>query len=268
VALSGYAKLAAPQADGSDTLELKRLARLRWPRVSPVEGLAFIWTKLAAGPLMLPEMKLAEFDDARVWQAAVALKRWKLAPPLTALIDSFIPHVSTTAGEGRGCSSGHQQPTDENGNLTISVTVNDPTGCAEGIVHEIAHQRLHVLGIDLEQHDGVLFNNDGAAVHFSPIRRDVPRPFSALLHGVYAWSFMLGIDLAAVGHADGEQRLAVNMPKTKLGLEILEDAAEPTTEGRNWLHAFLGFAWFLVDEAEVLLRERRIALVPVPQKEW
>ena len=128
-------------------------------------------------------------------------------------------------------------------------------------MHELAHQRLHVLGIELENHDRKLLLNENKREFFSPIRRDVYRPMSALLHGILAWTFMLEVDLAA---PDGTVYLGINVPKVRMGLATIKEFAVTTDEGQDFLSGFYAWADDAVLRGETALITAGVSETPVP----
>ena len=252
--------LARPQPDGSDTRALLALASGRWGGQH-----AFDWPEVVEGSGERGDgLHYVRKDDPRIRRAYARLIRWPLGIEVVKLADTFMP-VELRAEGTQGCSSGHVHPGEADGRIGVFVTVDDPIGCADGLLHECAHQRLHCLGVDLEQHDGLLLQNDFQRRFFSPIRRDVLRPMSALLHGIYAWTFMLENELA---QGDALGYLAVNVPKVRAGLATIERHAEWTEEGERWAADFFIWArdcvWRGTDA--LVTAGIREELVPLPEE--
>lgn len=76
---------------------------------------------------------------------------------------------------------------------TMWSTANCPYMLAENLVHEIAHQKLFALGIGKESHRCLIENS---AVHRfrSPVLTSRLRPMSALVHGIYAYAYVMQLD--------------------------------------------------------------------------
>lgn len=251
-----WARIAVPQPDGYDTVQLLDLARERWGYVRQIGdgprwlGLELLKATAPNGETLLP----VELEDPRLEGVAGAIDAWPDGRRALAFLDHFTP--LQYAGElGAGSCSGHNRADESGGRMGVYVTINDAIGGAEGVMHELAHQRLHAMGIDLEAHDRRLLLNDDEWRFFSPIRRDVLRPMSALLHGIYAWTFVLEIDLAN----DGLTYLASNVPKVRRGLQEIEANVQATDEGQAFLGGFLSWAHDATARGERALLEAGVA---------
>jgi len=254
--MTEWARIAKPQPDDYDTVKLLEQAYRRWGYGSIYSG----------GPRFCKFMELTNTDktssgefaainDPRLTAVEDIIRSWQHSDSLR-LLDFFSP-MKFDRPVGRGCTSGHSKPS-ERGRIGCYVTIDDPTGCAEGIVHELAHQRLHCLGMDLDSHDRTLILNDNELKWFSPIRRDCLRPMTALIHGIYAYTFVLSIDLIA---SDGIEYLKNNVPKVRRGLEEISKGVEVTDEGVEFMKGFLEWAYSLVHEGEATLLNAGVAEV-------
>jgi hypothetical protein len=176
-------------------------------------------------------------------------------------VSVFWPLWDHAAGEGRGCTSGHEI---DDGSRCVYVTINDPYGAFEGLLHEWAHVRLWTLGVELETHDGLLLDHADDEMFVSPIRRDCMRPMSACLHGLLAWVMYTQGDLklaAADGHAD-EVRGVVrwNLPKLEEGIITFRTQARWTDWGGGFGEALIGWAEQVVEDGWAFVgRENRDA---------
>lgn len=253
-----WRRVAAPQHDLYDHEALMSMARDRWS-YQPVYagGTRWMGVELIRGESRGNGIEPASLDDAKLLDVTIRLQRLWWGRQVFQLLDFFSPLV--TGRPGRGCVSGHDKPS-QGSRMGAYVTIDDPTGCAEGIVHEVAHQRLHCMGIDIDEHDGTLFENDFVPRFFSPIRRDCLRPLSALLHGVYAYTFVLEVDLAA---EDGDEYLRFNLPKVRRGLEEIRKAAKPTSSGSRFLDGY--FEWA---DGVVAIGEKRLRTAGLSEVMW
>lgn len=273
--------VARPRADGSDIIVLRQLAKSRWRRTpGGVRVTADESLERADG------LRRVEIDDPRIAAAFSCLEKWAPAPAAVCLLDTITP-LETIGTWGHGCTSGHVHPAEADGRIGVVVTIDDPIGAADGILHELAHQRLHVMGIDLERHDGALLIGDqnekmlhvhhdppvngvgdehwfyGSHLYFSPIRREVPRPMTALLHGVYAWTFMLENEIANAA----PEYLSVNVPKVRMGLQTIRRYAKWTPAGESWMKDFSDWADAAVSAGENILRANGTKEIDVPRPE-
>jgi hypothetical protein len=198
-------------------------------------------------------------DDPNILLVEQALLKWTEVVQAVAHVNSWTP-FRHKGPAGQGCTSGHLHPKETNGQVTTFCTIDDVIGGAEGFVHEAAHQRLNLLGLQIEEHDGRLIQNDSEAVFFSPIRRDCLRPMSALIHGIYAWTHMLEVDIAN----EGAYYLSVNVPKVRMGLSTIKEECQPTAYGRAFFEVFYSWADSVVENGSALLKKMSTEEVPVP----
>ena len=147
--------------------------------------------------------------------------------------------------EAGGSISGHVTPdTSWWGGVGIHVTVGDVVGCAEGVVHEVGHLRVHALGIDVEHHDGQWLANAQDELYDSPIRKDKKRPMSAVVHAHYSYVMVTQLDVHLLA-AGGRLRPAVarsatvNVGRLQEGVETLRRYARWTPRGQGWADAVL-----------------------------
>ena len=202
-----------------------------------------------------------QLDDPNIDLVDQCLTRWHGAARAVQHVDSWTPYRMVGWYEGgHGCMSGNQHPDHMGGRVTIFSSIDDPIGGADGFIHESAHQKLHLLGMQLEEHDGTLITNDCERRFFSPIRRDVLRPLSALIHGIYAWVHMLEIELAN----DALPHLSLNVPKVRMGMQTIKEFVQPTEAGLKFLAEFYEWGDSLVQKGALTLSAAGVAELPVP----
>ena len=155
-------------------------------------------------------------------------------------------------------SNSHQPPGTLN---AIWATVHNPVLLAQAIVHEMAHVKLFSLGLHFENVDP-LFENDPAEQYDSPIRLDIPRPISAVFHGVYAFTHVLALDLkmlASRPEDKGNEILSLihyNAQRMTKGVALIEKCARLSEKGKWFMPAFLAWARDLIQKANRIVAER------------
>lgn len=247
-----WARMARPQRDGYDTdalLELHQGAPAPW-HVSgarlggPVE-VGTSGTPLLAPPRFLP----AAEPFGALGEAMGLIAAW---PEMAAQWPRIISHiqpftdVEATAQAGKppigSCSH------NESARLgLIGLTVNCPLGAAQALVHETAHHKLRIMGVDNEASIRLL-TNDPAQMYFSPIVGR-PRPLTALLHALYSFLHVLELDLRlleaereADRRRDLHKLLTRNAPRVAEMTATLRAAARSDRDGEAFLAALLEWA--------------------------
>lgn len=137
--------------------------------------------------------------------------------------------------------------------IAIYTSLDDTSGAAENLVHEAGHLRLHALGIHLEEHDGRIITNRPDELFSSPVRKDKPRPMSAVLHAQYSYVMVLSLDeaLASRGFDLILNRLKINYARIKEGMETIHINARWTEEGEAWRDYLFHWMRTVVEQAEV-----------------
>lgn len=242
------------------------------PRVRPGDGEQFYLEAAAArwgdppesqGPPFLGSCSLAEkptatgadysvpdLNDARIQAAGELFRTWPGAlESFGDFVNVFWPLDAARDPAARGSTSGHEVV---DGARCCYVTIYDPFGCYEGLLHEWAHLRLLALGIGLEEHDGTYLDHELDERFVSPIRKDKLRPMSAVVHGILAWAFLTAGDLRlAADHADDVRGVVKwNTPKLEEGILVLTENARWTDAGSAfgdeliaWLDELVDGAW-------------------------
>jgi hypothetical protein len=160
-----------------------------------------------------------------------------------------------------GCSSGPGP----SGFGSICVTIFNPLGAAEGIVHELAHHKLRALGIQMEAAEH-LITNSSAELYHSPIRYDQLRPMSAVLHAEYSYMHVAQLDIYAARsptnfaerRAIASKTLAFYLPKLEYGRRVIKNNIRLDGSGNafirgllSWLDSVLRNGYGILDDLEV-----------------
>ena len=256
-----WARLAQPQPDGYDTHMALRLA----PRAA-TSGHA--WPHLAEGHVAVREsppevlrrwgFRQAELDAPQLEAALTYLRSWPEAyAQFCQLIDVLHPVRDADAAHTEGSSSHHQS----NQRGHIWATVFDALGLAQALVHELAHTKLFDLGLALES-DHHLIINPRTQLFESPIRKDRPRPMSAVFHAQYSFIYVTALDLQLLKlKPNAELRgrvlrlLARNVARMDQGFELIERAARLDARGEAFVSAFMRWSAQVLGEGRRLLAE-------------
>lgn len=254
-------KMALPQADGYDVEQLLAIRQEKWP-MTAVEG-PTVWNGMVLRKTKeyMGDYQFASHTDPRLGEVNAILQKLPVLTKGLGFVDAFTPMLDGDRTGGYGCSSGHTRPAEVGGVLEIFVTINSPSGGAEGILHEAAHLRLFVLGMGIEKHDGTLIKNDEVARYFSPVRRDCLRPLSAVIHAIMAWTLMLRVDMVA----PCIRNLASNVSKADMGLKTIKENIQPTAAGEEFFGSYFSWADKTIAQADAVLAKNDTARIPVPR---
>lgn len=255
-----WSRMARPQPDGYDTDTLLEMHPKVIRRVFD-DGVWLGRIEVRESPIPLQmgrEHTPAIMTQVRANQLLSYLQAWEQGWfAMETYLDYLHPWQSVNGG--RGCSSGHHHydvrtfPWQ-----AVYVTVNDLQGCAQGMYHELAHLRLETMGIGIETHDGLLLKNTADELYDSPVRKDIKRPMSAVLHGTYAWIMFMNADLEIVRKGltpieIAKDYMAHNIPKIREGLQEIATYAKPTAAGEWFLGGMQAWGEEVTDEAEKVL---------------
>ena len=205
--LIDWSRLPEPQTDGYDTDIALQLARCAgYTRRAIGDNPTILNGKVA---VRYPDdnyctpngWEPAPSEDPNLEFAAGFLECWpEVRQQFGKIIHSVYPYSEPNLGGG-SCSgpaqdaSAKSTKTAYSGKIfgAINVTVFDPVGTSEALVHELAHQKLWALGVDFE-HASRLILNPSNERYPSPVRTD-KRPMTALVHAVYAWLYIVNLQL-------------------------------------------------------------------------
>jgi hypothetical protein len=214
-------------------------------------GIRSCYPKLAA---RFPD---APPDHPHIARADEYLHRWPLGLALVkALVHSFHPfrHPEVSLDESARPTTSFCHSSDlpeEFG--AICSTINDPLCLAENLIHEAAHQKLFALGIRKTSSEGLIANVPEERFR-SPVRKDEPRPMTALVHGVYAYMYVTALDLALLrDEPPGTfrevllNRLATNLKRLLEGAGEMKAHREVDVRGACFFTGFDGWLDELIE---------------------
>jgi HEXXH motif-containing protein len=126
--------------------------------------------------------------------------------------------------------------------------VDNALGFAQAMIHEMAHQKLRALGVAVESADR-LVANDPTERFASPIRKDQPRPMTAVLHAQYSFIHVIALDLHMLAAAETERErqstlmlLARNVPRMQAGYQEVARHIRTDEPGRLFVDAFMDWS--------------------------
>ena len=149
---------------------------------------------------------------------------------------------------------------------SISTTVNNHVGVAEAIAHELAHHKLRALGVDVENAKRLIVN-DPDELYPSPIRYDVNRPMTAVLHAQYSYVHIAALDIHIIDAALDRERdkviversLAIILPKLAFGREVLNSHAELDDAGIDFMAGFDDWTALVISDGFKVLEDFAVA---------
>ncbi|MEO8379481.1 MAG: HEXXH motif-containing putative peptide modification protein [Acidobacteriota bacterium] len=258
-----WARMAEPQPDQYDTRMTLALATTSGSplRVEPyvrrssegmptIDGTDVAVRYLDQRELAPPRFALAPANHPNLAKALQYLRRWPEAyEQFLALIDSVHPCVDPTlTPDTRSLMAGSCSHSHEWWFGTVCVTVDHPIGCAQALVHEMAHQKLRALGVSVEK-AWRLVANEETELFPSPIRIGVARPMTAVLHAQYSFIYIVELDLRMLEQERDPmvrdhilQLLMRNVVRMEAGYETLARNIRTDAEGAPFLEAFLTWA--------------------------
>lgn len=276
-----WARLAVPQDDGYDTAVLLRLAAAADPplRKPPFRrrGLAVFGpggVTVSPGPergLVSDHILPAPIDHPNLGIAAAHLEAWPGAyAQFRQLIDTVHPYTDpaqAAQGDWSLGSSSHS-PAGQWG--CIHVTVDDPLGLAQALIHETAHQKLHALGIEVGQ-PGRLITNDPAEGYHHPLLSSRQQPMTAVFHEQYTFVHVVALNLhmyQAAGSKAARQRilmlLARNVVRTEEGHEIVARHLTTDRDGTDFVGAFMAWAGWILTRGRATIDASGYGFMPRP----
>jgi HEXXH motif-containing protein len=214
---------------------------------------------------------LAPPDHPNLARAVEYLRSWPAAfEQFKSLIDSVHPVLDPSIPAAlREVTSGSCSHSHEQWFGTLCVTVDDPVGCAQALVHEMAHQKLRALGVSVEA-AWRLVANDPAELFPSPIKIGRMRPMTAVLHAQYSFIYVVELDLRMLAAERDPmlrhrilQLLLRNVVRMEAGFETLASNIRTDRDGAAFMDSFLAWARSAIDRGYEALNangyETRIA---------
>lgn len=266
-----WERLAAPQDDGHDSEVLLRLAATRFPGHdrARAEALAATHVHACDGRVAVrhvgeacpraPDYAHGPLDDPGLAQALALLQRWPAAArQLPRIVHTVSPMRATARPSARWPELRGSASTSQSSRFgVVWVTTHDPAATAQALVHEMAHNKLFALGLELEG-SGRLVTNPVERLYDSPIRTDRKRPMSAVFHAQYSFMHVTALDVAMLaGETDPAMRaylaglLRRNVERMEAGRREIAAHVETDAEGAIFVAAFLDWT------AQVLADGRR-----------
>jgi HEXXH motif-containing protein len=261
-----WSRLAEPQADQYDTDVVLRLASSTFSAGRPRP---YVRTPIGQAPTAfdgevairhvyrsLPEFASisthypdAPADHPNIGMAAEHIRKWsaaftqcqRLLEAIHPAMDPRVPLLSTAIYRGSSSHSFEQLFG------SMWATIFCPIGLAEAIVHEMAHQKLRVLGVSFESATAVV-GNDPSDLYVSPIIKDRQRPMTAVLHAEYSYVYVTALDIHLVeAEPDSAKRkvlsrmLERNLSRIEEGYDTIRRHFKPGEHGREFMEGF--YAW-------------------------
>jgi len=259
-----WARLARPQKDGYDTRVIAYEAQRRgsllradpWLR-RPTQGApTVLFGGMVAvrnrkeGGLPYPRYVPAAPQHPNLNSAEDILHCWPEAseqfPLLVDTIEVWTDsHVEDDVIEYTGFSS----HSNEGEFGIIMLTVGHPLVIAEGMVHEMAHHKLRVLGISFLNASKMIVN-DPSELYVSPIITSTKRPMTAVFHAQYSFIHVTSLNLSVYARspADSElrrqalRRLARYVPRMETGHVEIARHLQTDELGKIFCGAFMDWS--------------------------
>jgi HEXXH motif-containing protein len=268
-----WARMAAPQADGYDTEMTLRLARtgsspLRpnpYQRRSVGDAAAFCDGAVAVrrgpvGGMLTDKLLPADVRHPNIPIGAALLARWPEAyAQFKRLIDTVYPYTDPAQaklGDKAFGSSSHSYEKDFG---AVLATVDHSLAFTQALIHEMAHQKLRALGVSFES-AARLITNPRTQMFASPIRKDRPRPMTAVFHAQYSFIHVTALDLYMLKGAQNETErqqllmlLARNVPRMQEGYAEIEKNIQLDAPGTRFVEAFMRWSRNVLEEGQATL---------------
>ncbi|MBM3464698.1 MAG: HEXXH motif domain-containing protein, partial [Armatimonadetes bacterium] len=202
-----------------------------------------------------------------IWAAADYVRRWPQAYlQFRRLMDSFHPMIDRNVPESEyNIRLGSNSHSDEPMFGAMYASYFDPLGTAEAMVHEMAHNKLRGLGVYVEWAQRIITNPPDELFE-SPIRKDVLRPMTAVLHAQYSFIHVTQLDLKMIAAETDETMipkmlflLAANVPRMEEGFDEMRRNAKLDATGELFMDAFNRWSDKVIEEGNRLLEKHGVA---------
>ncbi|CAN5535935.1 hypothetical protein BH09BAC6_BH09BAC6_33220 [soil metagenome] len=197
----------------------------------------------------------AAFDHPNLERGAQFLARWPAAyTQFKTLMDTVYPYSDLGQAKMGAYAFGSSSHSFENEFGGIHVTVDDPIGMAQAMIHEMAHQKLRAMGVSFEVAER-LITNPPSERFVSPIRKDKTRPMTAVFHAQYSFMHVTALNLYMLKAAKDEPErtrilmlLGRNVPRMQQGYDVISENITTDTEGSNFVNEFMRWSTDVIAE--------------------
>lgn len=211
-------------------------------------------------------------DDRHMTQLSLvenALEDTDYASMCHNMLDYFSATLMLNDGisyfeNGLGCVcgiSGNPVYKDYGGATDVSVmaNINSAIGCAEGIIHELGHYKLHAAGIHMESWDPSIIGNNHDSLYPSPVLIGTDRPMGAVMQAQFSYVYVtdfytrilkiMGSDSEYLGVKSSEiwERQAYNIKRIGNGIHTIRESFHPGDSG--FYEAFMSLCLAVYKEA-------------------
>jgi HEXXH motif-containing protein len=201
------------------------------------------------GGLSRPRIASADPGHSNLRRAAGLFACWPEAyEQFKKLIDTVFPYSDPAQARLGSMASGSSSHSYEEDFGSVLVTIDDPFGCAQALVHEMAHQKLRAMGVSLECADR-LITNPPEQRFVSPIRKDKTRPMTAVFHAQYSFIHVTALDLYMLSEAEDQfertrilMLLARNVPRMQSGHDEIAAHIKTDNAGSIFVRSFLDWS--------------------------
>lgn len=210
-----------------------------------------------------PLFHLAPFAHPNLTRAVEYLRRWPAAyEQFKSLIDTVHPSLDPKIQpQHRDIAVGSSSHSYEQHFGVVCVTVDNAVGCAQALVHEMAHQKLRALGVSVET-AWRLITNPTSALYPSPIKIGKLRPMTAVFHAEYSFIYVTELDIRMLAAESDDlsrqhilQLLMRNVVRMEAGYETLKRGLQTDAAGDVFAGAFLHWAKRTIEHGYQLLNE-------------
>ncbi len=259
-----WSRLAEPQPDGCDTAKILQLTRGRGYVRPPVNGERTCFDgrvpiRDLVGAFTEDQrrvLKPAPHDHPNIEKACALIRLWPAAfAQCQGLLESLSPFLDTRK------TSTASSLSDQFGSFgQIAATVNDSTTLALAIVREMAHLKLHALGVRSSPAERILLNPLAETYLLDP-RTGARHPMHRLVHTQYAATYVCALSIQILNGLAGPhpravaaRALASHLPKLEFRAGLIRDHARLDRAGEGFFEGY--FSWL-----DRLLGEGRAFLV-------
>lgn len=261
-----YSKMVKPQMDLYDSIIYVNIAGntpANSPKITPIESL---WkSEVCIGKFYQESMTQPRYEQAydltSLYDGIELLQSWGsfyqqflyMATCIQPLVDTSIQNEYRHLAVGSSSSSislplGY-----------LSVTVDNVFGCAQALVHEIAHQKLRALGIIENKSSNLVLNGLERTVK-SPLNNHYSDSIINVLHELYTLVHIVNLDVCIIDQEDDCQKLDhlyqllfKNSTKLQFAFDELKDKIIVSSEFCNFWNEFVNWIEELSEEADRIL---------------